>query len=108
MTATTNVPKGALKQKLPFLVYLNLDGDMLKPMISFKIDMPERERNAFDGVVYNRIKLINNDESELNKQVMGLLVLNNFIGNNPFSSLSSTTSAETIAIGAAGNTWPNN
>jgi translocation and assembly module TamB len=102
MTATTSVPAGALRQKLPFLVYLNLDGEMLKPLISFKIDMPERERNVFDGVVYNRIKLINNDESELNKQVMGLLILNNFIGNNPFSSLSSGTSAETMAIGAAG------
>jgi translocation and assembly module TamB len=102
MTATTSVPAGAMRQKLPFLVYLNLDGEMLKPLISFKIDMPERERNVFDGVVYNRIKLINNDESELNKQVMGLLILNNFIGNNPFSSLSSGTSAETMAIGAAG------
>ncbi|MHA4843429.1 translocation/assembly module TamB domain-containing protein [Flavitalea antarctica] len=102
LSATTSVPPGALRQKLPFLVYLNLDGEMLKPIIGFKIDMPERERNIFDGVVYNRIKLINNDESELNKQVMGLLILNNFIGNNPFSSLSSGTSAETMAIGAAG------
>ncbi|RYY29217.1 MAG: translocation/assembly module TamB [Chitinophagaceae bacterium] len=102
LNATTSVPQGALRQKLPFLVYLNLEGEMLQPRISFKLDMPERERNIFDGVVYNRIKLINNDESELNKQVMGLLVLNNFIGNNPFSSLSSNTSAETIAVGAAG------
>ncbi|RYF98021.1 MAG: translocation/assembly module TamB, partial [Chitinophagaceae bacterium] len=36
-------------------------------------------------------------------QVMGLLVLNNFIGDNPFSSLSSGgNSAENMAKGAAG------
>jgi len=102
MNSTQNVPAGTLKQRLPFEVYMNIEGEMLQPAISFKLDMPEREQNVFDGVVYNRIKQINNDESELNKQVMGLLVLNNFIGDNPFSSLSSGTSAETVAKGAAG------
>jgi hypothetical protein len=102
LNGRTNVPAGTLRQKLPFLVYLNLDGEMLQPDISFQLDMPEREQNVFDGVVYNRIKQINNDESELNKQVMGLLVLNNFIGDNPFSSLSSGNSTESMAKGAAG------
>ncbi|MET0298139.1 MAG: translocation/assembly module TamB domain-containing protein, partial [Flavitalea sp.] len=103
LNGTQNIPAGTLRQKLPFEVYLNIDGEMLQPAISFKVDMPERERNVFDGVVYNRVKQINNDESELNKQVMGLLVLNNFIGDNPFSSLSSgNNSAETMAKGAAG------
>jgi hypothetical protein len=57
----------------------------MKPTISFRLDMPERERNALNGVVYNRIKQINEIESELNKQVMGLLVLNSFIPENPLA-----------------------
>jgi translocation and assembly module TamB len=91
-----------LRQKLPFEVILNIKGEMLKPAISFKLDMPEREQNALDGVVYTRIKQINNDESELNKQVMGLLVLNNFISDNPFSSLQQGTSPEMLARRTAG------
>jgi hypothetical protein len=103
LNGAQNVPAGTVQQKFPFEVYLNLDGEMLQPQIGFKLDMLERDRNAFDGVVYNRINQINNDESELNKQVMGLLVLNNFIGDNPFSSLQGgSNSPESMAKGAAG------
>ncbi len=102
LNGAQNVPAGTVRQKFPFEVYLDLDGEMLQPQIGFRLDMPERERNAFDGVVYNRISQINNDESELNKQVMGLLVLNNFIGDNPFSSLQGGNSTESMAKGAAG------
>lgn len=91
-----------LRQKLPFEVILTIKGEMLKPAIAFKLDMPEREQNALDGVVYTRIKQINNDVSELNKQVMGLLVLNNFISDNPFQSLQSGTTPEMIARRTAG------
>ncbi|HEY8389210.1 MAG TPA: translocation/assembly module TamB domain-containing protein [Parasegetibacter sp.] len=80
------------KQRVPFEVYLMIKGEMLKPEISFRIDMPEKDRNIFDGTVYTRIKQINQDPSELNKQVMGLLVLNNFIADNPFSSLENNAS----------------
>lgn len=82
----------ASRQKLPFEVYLLIKEELLKPEISFRLDMPERERNAFEGTVYTRLKQINQDPSELNKQVMGLLVLNNFIADNPFGSLESSLS----------------
>ncbi|MFZ4547123.1 MAG: translocation/assembly module TamB domain-containing protein [Bacteroidales bacterium] len=78
--------KGAYKQTLPFEVYLILKKKLLQPAISFKLDMPEKEQNAFSGVVHARIKQINLDESELNKQVMGLLLLNQFIPQDPLSS----------------------
>jgi hypothetical protein len=102
LNGTSNLPAGSMQQKFPFEVYLNIEGEMLTPDISFRLDMPESQQNAFDGVVYSRLRQINNDESELNKQVMGLLVLNNFIGDNPFSSLQKNTSAESVAKGAAG------
>jgi hypothetical protein len=78
--------RNTYKQKLPFYVYLKIKGEMLKPEISFELDMPEAEQNAFSGSVYNRLKQINQIPSELNKQVMGLLVLGSFIPDDPLAS----------------------
>jgi hypothetical protein len=66
------------RQKLPFLVYLNVEGDLLRPLISFGLDMPEEQQGALGGNVYTRIQQINTQEGELNKQVFSLLVLNRF------------------------------
>lgn len=76
------------KQKEPIQVYLIIKGDMMKPDISFRLDMPEDHQNDLDGTVYTRLKQINLIPSELNKQVMGLLVLNSFIPENPMDILS--------------------
>ena len=75
------------RTKLPFQVYLMLKGELLKPTISFKLDLPENERGALSGQVYTKLINVNRDESELNKQVFALLALNRFIANNPFQSL---------------------
>lgn len=76
------------KTKLPFQVYLMMKGELLKPIISFKLDLPENERGALSGTVYTKLQNVNRNESELNKQVFALLALNRFIANNPFESLS--------------------
>lgn len=75
------------KTKLPFQVYLMMKGELLKPIISFRIDLPENERNALDGRVYAALQNVNRNENELNKQVFALLALNRFIASNPFQSL---------------------
>lgn len=75
------------KTRLPFQVYLMMKDELLKPSISFKIDLPENERGALDGEVYTKLQNINRDESELNKQVFALLALNRFVTSNPFQSL---------------------
>lgn len=75
------------KTKLPFQVYLYMKDELLKPTISFKLDLPENERGALNGIVYTKLQNVNRDESELNKQVFALLALNRFIANNPFQSL---------------------
>lgn len=87
------------KQKVPVEVYLKITGELLKPDIAFELDMPEKDQGVLDGQVYTRIKQINQVESELNKQVMGLLVLNRFISENPFDGLDSQggSAAEDIA-----------
>lgn len=66
------------RQELPFLVYLNVEGDLLRPVISFGLDMPENQQGAIGGNVYTRIQQVNTQEDELNKQVFSLLVLNRF------------------------------
>jgi translocation and assembly module TamB len=76
----------AYKQRLPFLVYLQIRGELLTPEISFKLDMEERERNVMGGTVYAKVQDINTRESELNKQVFSLLVLNRFMSDNPFNT----------------------
>lgn len=75
------------KTKLPFQVYLMMTGELLKPIIKFKIDLPENERGTLSGDVYGKLQSVNSDEGELNKQVFALLVLERFIADNPFQSL---------------------
>jgi translocation and assembly module TamB len=74
------------KQRLPFQVYLNIKGELLKPEISFRLDMPQEDRNYAGGNVYSRIQDINTRESDLNKQVFALLILRRFISDNPFEN----------------------
>jgi hypothetical protein len=85
------------RTKLPFQVYLMIKGELLKPTISFKLDLPENERGALNGQVYTKLINVNRDESELNKQVLALLALNRFIANNPFQSLAGGGSVSTLA-----------
>jgi translocation and assembly module TamB len=66
------------RQVLPFKVYLNIDGELTQPAISFQLDMPEEDQGAIGGQVYGRIQEINTQEGELNRQVFSLLVLNRF------------------------------
>ncbi|WP_317174178.1 translocation/assembly module TamB domain-containing protein [Nonlabens antarcticus] len=70
--------KNKFRQELPFLVYLNVDGELLKPIISFELDLPENERGYASGQVYGRLRQLNTQDQELNKQVFSLLVLNKF------------------------------
>ena len=70
--------KSKYRQVLPFYVYLNIDGELLSPKISFKLDMPENDQGAIGGQVYSRVQQVNQQEGELNRQVFSLLVLNRF------------------------------
>ena len=70
--------KNKYKQVLPFNVYLNIDGELLQPKISFGLDMPEENQGAIGGQVYGRVQQVNQQEGELNRQVFSLLVLNRF------------------------------
>jgi hypothetical protein len=84
---TGDIASPTAKNKLPFQVYLMMTGELLKPIIKFKIDLPENNRGAENGLVYGKLQQINSDEGQVNKQVFALLVLQRFIADNPFESL---------------------
>lgn len=81
------------QRQYPFLVYLNIDGELMEPKISFGLDMPEDAKGE-SGQVYGQIQQLNNQEDELNKQVFSLLVLNRFF---PYSG-STGASGGTLAV----------
>jgi len=81
-----DVEKGSYKQRYPFLVLLKLRGAILHPVISFEIQLPPEEKGILGGAVNQKLSMLNEDESALNKQVFALLVLGRFVQENPFQT----------------------
>ncbi|MDR3711804.1 MAG: translocation/assembly module TamB domain-containing protein [Puia sp.] len=73
------------KQKLPFLVTLKMEGELLKPKITFDITLPTNILALWPDVD-QKLQQIRGEESELNKQVFALLLLNRFVGDDPLQS----------------------
>ncbi|WP_152616934.1 translocation/assembly module TamB domain-containing protein [Flavihumibacter solisilvae] len=83
---TVSENRNRLKQRVPVEVYLIIKDQLMKPEINFRLDMEEKDRNIFNGAMYTRLKQINNIPSQLNKQVMGLLILQTFIAEDPLNT----------------------
>ena len=93
------------KQRIPFNTLLKLNGELLKPEITFDITLNEDNPSVATTVLDNtkaKLEQLRNDEAEMNKQVFALLLLNRFIGENPFQSQSGV-SAETMAKQSVSN-----
>lgn len=87
------------KQRIPFNTLLKMKGELLKPKITFDITTNEENNAVASSVIDNvntKLAQLRNEESEMNKQVFALLLLNRFIGENPFQS-SAGLSAEAMA-----------
>ena len=93
MSGMTDAEKGAYKQLYPFLVLLKLRGAILKPEISFEIQLMPEDKGILGGSVNQKLTLLNDDPSTLNKQVFALLVLGRFVQENPLQSESVGASA---------------
>lgn len=78
LSGTDRETRGQFRQVLNFMVYLKIGGELVKPEISFELDMAEQERGAFGGSVYGMVQQVNEKDDELTKQVFSLLVLNQF------------------------------
>ena len=88
------------KQRLPFEVHMKLTGELMKPEISFDIQLPEEKAYAVGSIVSDlvqaRLAELRNSPSDLNKQVFALIILNRFVSENPFES-GAGRDAESIA-----------
>lgn len=81
--------RNAYLQKLPFEVHLDLTGELMKPIIGFDIILPPGNYSVGTNVtteVNARLAQIRQEPSELNKQVFAILLMNRFVGENPFQS----------------------
>jgi hypothetical protein len=77
-------------QKLPFQVLLKIGGELMKPEITFDVVLPTDRNYNVDpeiiSLVNTRLIQLRQEPSELNKQVFAVLLLNRFVGENPFES----------------------
>jgi translocation and assembly module TamB len=93
ISGLSDVDQGRYKQRYPFLVLLKLRGEILHPEISFEIQLSPEDKDILGGAVNQKLIMLNDDQSALNKQVFALLVLSRFVQENPFQSESGGTSA---------------
>ena len=92
--------RNTYKQRIPFNTELKMKGELLKPTISFDIVLPDGN-NSVSAEIINatqaKLTQLRQEPDELNKQVFALLLLNRFIGENPFASESGGTTAQGLA-----------
>jgi len=81
------------KDRYPVDLYLQLGGSLLNPNIGFDILMPEAPP-TLRSPVESQLRAIKQNANELNRQVFGLLVLNNFLPDpNRTRSLAAQTNS---------------
>jgi lipopolysaccharide export system protein LptA len=92
--------RNTYKEKIPFETELKMNGELLKPEISFDIVMPKLTNSVSAEVINTtkaKLEQIRQQKDIMNKQVFALLILNRFLGENPFESEAGGTSASTLA-----------
>jgi hypothetical protein len=100
LTGISAETRNMYKQKIPFETNLIMKGELLKPQITFDIVLPEGNNDVAAEVINTtqaKLTQLKRDEDALNKQVFALLLLNRFIGDNPFESESGGTNGAYIA-----------
>jgi len=88
--------KSIYKRSLNYEVGININGTIEKPIISFSLDLPQNEKVSYP-VLANKLDRLRQPEyeSELNKQVFGLLVLGGFLPESSGSDINSSLIATT-------------
>lgn len=96
--------RNTYKQKIPFETELKMKGDIMKPTINFDIILPEGNNSVSTEIINStqaKLTQLSQQPDELNKQVFALLLLNRFIGENPFASESGGTNVSSLARASA-------
>jgi len=81
---TTSAPGGTVSQRSPVLVVLTLNGPMMSPEISFKLELEESTNVSTDAIWRQLLATVNNNEEELKRQVFSLLLLRKFSPQNSY------------------------
>lgn len=84
--------KATYKRSLQYIVGISIKGTLEKPIISFTLDLNDNDKSSYP-VLVNKLDRLKQPEfqSELNKQVFGLLALGGFL---PESSVSDIDQAQ--------------
>ena len=101
IAASTQQIRNTYMQKLPFEVRLKMTGELMQPTLAFDIVLPSDKSygvsNDIITQVQSRLEEIRQESGEMNRQVFALLLLNRFVGQNPFASSTDAFSASTYA-----------
>jgi hypothetical protein len=88
--------KSIYKRSLDYVVGININGTIEKPIISFSLDLPQDDKVSYPVLASKLDRLRQPEyESELNKQVFGLLVLGGFLPETSGSDINSNVIATT-------------
>ncbi|HOY05217.1 MAG TPA: translocation/assembly module TamB domain-containing protein [Saprospiraceae bacterium] len=71
----------AAKRPTKTVVTMHLKGNLMTPNISFSVDFPNIS-NDLKSLTDNKLRLLRQDPSELNRQVFGLVVVGSFLPSN--------------------------
>ena len=88
--------KSVYKRSLDYEVGINISGTIEKPIVSFSLDLPDEEKANYP-VLANKLERLKLPEfqTELNKQVFGLLVLGGFLPDASATDVNSNQIATT-------------
>jgi len=98
--AVTSAVRNTYKQKIPFETNLIMTGELMKPAIAFDIVLPEGNNSVSTEIInatQAKLTQLRQQTDEMNKQVFALLLLNRFIGENPFASETGGTNIGSVA-----------
>ena len=98
--AVTSEVRNTYKQKIPFETNLKMTGELLKPTISFDVVLPDGNNSVSTEIINTtqaKLTQLRSQPDEMNKQVFALLLLNRFIGENPFASETGGTNVSSLA-----------
>ncbi len=77
-SANQNQLANAALSRIPYRLLMNLAGPLERPTITFDIKAVDPDP-AIKSYVEQRLAMLRNNESDMNKEVFGLLVMNRFI-----------------------------
>ena len=87
----------AINQRADVQLQMNIKGDLINPVLTFDILLPEHAQGSLADAANTRLEQIRNNETELNTQVFGLLLFNSFLSSSNNSG-SISNAGETVLL----------